>query len=368
MRVLFLIRSLEAGGAERQLVLLANGLAQRGHEVGVAVFYSGGILENNLDGPALFLLKKKGRWDAYSFLRSYGRCLKSFQPDILHSYLGTANNLAVLAKLFNPSLSVVWGIRSTSVNFSAYGKLAKIDYCVQRLLSNSPNMIIANSHAGKQDAINSGFSSDSFLVIPNGIDVQHYIPDQAKGTGLRGQWQHAPDDLLIGIVGRLDPMKGHWAFLQAVKIALQKEASLRVVCVGKGPLEPDLHLLCRDLKIEDKVIWAGLQIDMPAVYNALDVCCLASLFGEGFPNVLGEAMACGVPCVTTDVGDAAHIVGKTGLIVPKGNPEAMAEALLMMAQRVKRGELSETRTRIVEHFSLERMVDATETILLEVCA
>lgn len=240
MRILFLIRSLEAGGAERQLVLLANGLARRGHDVGVAVFYPGGVLERQLDGPELFSLEKKGRWDLVGFWRSFRKCLHAFGPEVLHGYLGTANNLSVLAKAFQPSLKVVWGIRGTKVDFAHYGKLARLDSLVQSLLSRFADRIIANSARGKQDAIADGVRADRFEMIPNGIDTEVYKPDRAAGQGLRRQWGIGPDVMVIGNVSRLDPMKDHEIFLAAAQKLAAVDPSLRFVCVGGGPLAASL--------------------------------------------------------------------------------------------------------------------------------
>jgi len=109
---------------------------------------------------------------------------------------------------------------------------------------------------------------------------------------------------------------------------------------------------------------------MPAVYNALDLLCLSSAYGEGFPNVLGEAMACGVPCCATDVGDAALVLGDLGVAVPRREPETLAAGLAALLERLEReGEALRRacRARIVAHFSLERMVADTEALLLKLC-
>ncbi len=293
-------------------------------------------------------------------------CLNRFQPDVLHSYMGTANNLSVLAKAVKPALKVVWGIRSTKVDFAYYGKLARLDSFVQSLFSRFADRIIANSFRGMHDAIDSGVKAESFLVIPNGIDTNFYVPDRDTGKNLRSQWGIKPNESLIGLIGRLDPMKAHEDFLNAARIVADANPTVRFVCVGDGPLAVQLKKMSADMGLSEVVTWAGPHTDMPAVYNSLDMCCLASVFGEGFPNVLGEAMSCGVPCITTDVGDAAEVVGDTGAVVPKSDSKSLAEALLMMVKRISYDDIPDTRSRIEEHFSLERMVVATETLLSEI--
>ncbi|MCH8077882.1 MAG: glycosyltransferase, partial [SAR324 cluster bacterium] len=142
----------------------------------------------------------------------------------------------------------------------------------------------------------------------------------------------------------------------------------RVGGVGGGPEDYRAGLLKMSdaLGLSDALHWAGPRGDLPAVHNALDVFTLSSSFGEGFPNALGEAMACGTPCVATDVGDAARIAGKEGRVVEPGNPEALAGAWLEIA-RMDAGQRREAGRRAVEriqeHFTLARMIEETEVCL-----
>lgn len=368
MRVLFLIRSLEPGGAERQLVLLANGLAKKGHRVGVIVFYPGGQLEEMLDGVQLHSLDKKGRWDVLGFWSSLIRCVREFRPDVLHGYLGTANNLSVLAKSALPKLKVVLGIRSTNVDFVHYGKLARLDSAAMSLLSRFADCVIANSHKGKKDALGRGVSNNCFRVVPNGIDTDRFTPAIESGRELRKAWGAADTDIVIGVVGRLDPMKGQGLVLDAAQSVLDEGVPARFVFVGGGPMADMLESEARRLDLSRHVVWAGYQAGMPSVYNAIDVCCLGSLFGEGFPNVLGEAMSCGVPCVSSDVGDAALVIGDTGIVVPPGDTQALTRGLLDMCNRLTADASVTTRQRIVGHFSLQAMIDKTENVLLKVAS
>ncbi|MFQ5485136.1 MAG: glycosyltransferase, partial [Desulfobacterales bacterium] len=117
----------------------------------------------------------------------------------------------------------------------------------------------------------------------------------------------------------------------------------------------------------DALIWAGVRKDMTSVYNALDISTSSSFFGEGFPNIIGESMSCGIPCVVTDVGDSAYAIGKTGVRVPKNNPERLAEGWQSLLsqntsqwQEIKR----KARQRIIENFSVQELIAKTEKILL----
>ena len=144
---------------------------------------------------------------------------------------------------------------------------------------------------------------------------------------------------------------------------------MRFVCVGDGTdgYRDELERLGRSLGLGDRVVWAPAQSDMRAVYNALDVFCSSSA-GEAFPNVIAEAMACGIPAVVTDVGDSAFILGRPQLVVPPGEPDALAERLAFLLARddATLAEIrAESRDRIVTHFSVPRLIDSTEEALLQ---
>jgi glycosyltransferase involved in cell wall biosynthesis len=207
------------------------------------------------------------------------------------------------------------------------------------------------------------------MVVPNGIDTDRFKPDHSAGLRVRGEWGIDEETITIGLVGRLDPMKDHTTFLQAVKIFDQKECSVRFVCIGEGkePYKSEIHSLCRRLGLNGSLIWTGARSDMPAVYNSMDIVTSSSSFGEGFTNVIGEAMACGVPCVVTDIGDSAIIVGETGIIVPPEDPQALAEGWRSMLERLNDKSYSikeRARARIVSHYNSEIFVQKTSKMFL----
>ncbi|MGE4290643.1 MAG: glycosyltransferase [Desulfovibrio sp.] len=372
MTVLFLIRSLETGGAERQLVALANGLSQRGHAVHVAVFYGGGGLEENLRRVTLHYLRKRGRWDVPGFLLRLRALIRQVRPDVLHGYLGTANVLVTLLRPFAPPAKTIWGVRAAFMDLRRYGWLPRLHWRIECGLSERADLIILNSESGRNHALSRGMWAKRMHVVPNGIDTNDFRPLPEAREKIRQEWGIPVTAPLVGLPGRLDPMKDHPVFLEAAAQMLLQIPDARFVCVGhgEGKYPAELRAQANALKLADRMLWIGSRTDMPAVYNALDLVCLSS-YGEGFPNVLGEAMACGVPCVATDVGDSALILGELGLVVPPKNPEALAKAMLEMLGRSEReGEQLRLRlrTRIEARFSVERMVETTETLLLELIA
>ncbi|MBU1611031.1 MAG: glycosyltransferase, partial [Proteobacteria bacterium] len=371
MKLLFLIRSLEAGGAERQLTTVTNELAERGHEVHIAVFYGGGALEADLVKVSLHDLEKQGRWDTVGFLSRLVRLIRSLRPDVAHGYLGTANLLLALVRPFLPATPVVWGVRASNMNLGHYSRLHQVHFRMERLCSGVPIRIVYNSVAGRTYAEGAGFDPTRGITIPNGIDTKRFQPCPADGTRLRKQWNIPATSLLVGLPARLDPMKDHPTFLKAAYQLARNREGLRFVCVGGGPksFERTLRTLASDLGLTDRLVWAGSREDMPAVYSAMDLCCLSSAFGEGFPNVLGEAMACGVPCVTTNVGDAAQVVGELGLVVSPGDTTALSEALAAMSERLEMegaGLKAACRASIEERYGVDQMVKRTEALLREI--
>ena len=363
----FLTHSLVTyGGAQRQLVILARGLRERGHDVAVAVFYPGGPLEDELHsaGVEVRVLDKRGRWDVFGFSLRLVRFLRKRDPDILHGYLGVPNVLSVLLKPLLPRVKMVWGLRASDVDFDHYDWLSRLLSRAERRLSRFADIIIVNSYAGREYAVTRGFPKHKMVVISNGIDTERFYPDPEARRRVRAEWGVSGDEKLIGLVGRLDPMKDHPTFLRAAALLTQDE-DVRYVCVGDGKAgyRQELRTLARDLDLDERLIWTGTRADMPSVYTALDIATSSSAYGEGFPNVVGEAMACGLPCVVTDVGDSARIVGETGVVVPPRNPAALAEGLRTALDRLRGDNSYPARARVTRHFSVQSLILDTERAL-----
>jgi len=365
MKILFLIRSLNYGGAERQLVFLSRGLHQRGHDVVVATFYSGGPLENELReaGIPIRPLNKRGRWDMIPFLLRLIRVMREERPDILHGYLDDPNIIAVFLKPLFPMSRIVWGVRNSSTDLLGCDWLGRLSFNLSRWLSQFADAIIVNSQAGGTNYVACGYPPAKTVTIPNGIDSERFRPHPEAGRRLRGEWSVRDHETLIGIVGRLEVRKDHSIFLEAASLLAKRWNDARFVCVGDGTEEYKRRLLAltKSLKLEERVLWVGTRHDMPAVYNALDIA-VSSSCSEGLPNVIGEAMACGVMCVVTDVGDSAWVVGDTGEVVPPKDPVALANAI----ERILNGKAydsSRVRQRIVDHLSISSLVIRTEHVL-----
>lgn len=367
--ILFLARSLDRGGAERQLVVLAKGLASRGHAVSVAVFFGGGVYETELAeaGVCVLNLGKTGRWDILPFLNRLVHLLRKKRPTVLHSYLGVPNILATVLKPLLPGTRIVWGVRASNVDLSRYDWLSRLAYALECRLARFADLIIANSHAGATYAVKHGFPAQRVVVIPNGIDTERFRFDPQGRGQIRAEWHIREGELLIGLVARLDPMKDHTMFLQAASLLAAKFPNLRFVCVGNGA--PDysesLKQMAVVLGLGERMIWTGARDDMPAVYSALDIASSSS-FGEGFSNTVAEAMACSVPCVVTEVGDSALIVGDTGSVTPPGDHSALAAAIGRLIdrpheERLVLGEVC--RARVVSEFGIDRLIQRTEEAL-----
>lgn len=367
MRITLLAWARELGGAERQLVNLASGLHRRGHDVLVVVFFPNPHVESALRALSIpyRVLGVRGRWDSPRFLVRFLAEARKRDDDVVYAFLQAPNLLTVPLKLLHRKTKVVWGIRTSDLRARTSAVSGPATW-LERRFSRVADLVIANSFRGRDDAIDLGFDRTTLTVIHNGIDAGDFRPAPEAGAKVRAEWGIAAGEQVVGLVGRFEARKDHGTFLQAAAIAAREQAALRFVCVGDWPTadRPGLDALARRLGLEDRVVWAGFRRDMSAVYGALDLATLTSSFGEGFPNVVAEAMACGVPCVATDVGDAAFILGDLGWVVPPRNPRALADAWIAALARESTPEIrSRRRRRIEENFDLELMIDRTEHAL-----
>ena len=369
LRIVFLIRSLGYGGSERQLAVLAAGLHARGHAVSVLTFYPGGELEPDLRsaGVTVRSLETRGRWDIASFLAKLHGALRDESPNVLHSYLGMPNIVAGAIRPLFPGVRVVWGERASNMDLSHYDWLSRFSAGLTRVLSRAPDLVILNSRAGLEHASSRGYPRRKMIVIPNGIDAERFIPDAAAGRRVRHEWHVGATEQLVGLVGRLDPVKDHRTFLSAAAHVANDRDTVRFVCIGDGNLQygHEMQQVAASIGISDRVMWVSARHDMPAVYNALDVVCLASN-SEGFPNVLAEAMACGIPCVTTDVGDAAWLLDRRESVAPVGDALGLADRIRSLLDldagaiaAIARAE----RERVLTQFSVTSLIGNTESAL-----
>jgi len=368
VRICFLIRQLNEGGAQRQLATLVKGLDRSKFNISVMTLYAGGQFceeIKRLDHVNYICLEKGGRWDVFPFLFRLIRQARKLNPDLLHSYLCTANCLSMFLKLFMPKTRMIFGVRASNMDLSRYDWLARYVYRLECFLSRFADCIIVNSEAGYEHAVSQGFPRMSMNVVPNGIDIERFKPDRQSGLRMREEWGVGEKEILIGLVGRLDPMKDHPTFLKAASLLVNKIEHVRFVCLGTGPkpYRDELVATGNTLGLSDRIFWMNPRSDMPSVYNAFDIVTSSSSFGEGFPNVIGEAMACGVPCVVTKVGDSSRVVGDTGIVVPPNNPKALAEGWSQILTEDKKQAALQARLRIQNNFSVNQLAQRTEKVL-----
>lgn len=369
MKILILIRALNQGGAQRQVVNLVNEMVKLKHQVTVCVFYSGEQLEEELSKCRVKLvsLNKQSRWDTIRPVSRFFFMLRKTRPDIIYSFLGGSNILSGFAKLVSPSSKVIWGIRSSNMDLAKYGNLSQLIFNIERKMSFIPDVIIANSYAGRSHLLKNGFPARKIRVVHNGIDTHQFYVDSSKRDSLKSKLNYSRNFFLIGIVARIDPKKDHQNFIKAAAILASKRHDINFVVVGRGVHEKIIELreLADQLLLSERIKFIGPQQDMNSIYNGLDLLCLSSSFGEGFPNVLGEAMACGIPCVATTVGDSSIIVGDTGIIVPPRNPDALSNAMGLMIKKIendRQAVKTSVINRITNKFPNKEMVAQTLSI------
>ena len=373
MNICFLIRSLDRGGAERQLTQLAADLKERGHTVRVITFYPGGTFEKQLvaSGVPVSCMNKRGRWHLFGFLRDLRRELRFRRPDVLYSFLTSSNVLSAILSFALPGIGLVWGIRVSDMELTAYGRLDRLISGLERLLARVPLISIANSQAGADICRARGFPESRVACIPNGIDLDRFRPDPGARNALRRRLGLAEETFLVGMIARYDPMKGVDIFLEAAKNMSGGNPDIRFLLAGNGMGRDNPELMDAIARFGpgEQVIPLGACDDVESVLAGLDMATLSSRFGEGFANVIGEAMACGVPVVATDVGDAAVILGDAGWTVPPGDARALSEAwqkIFALPAETRASAGIAGRRRIEEHFERRSVAARTEELLAKV--
>lgn len=361
--VMHIITGLNTGGAERALYnVIQGGLAERYQTIVVSLTNEGryGPMLKRLGVPVYCLGMTQGI-PSLKALVDFRKIVKMYQPDIVQGWMYHGNILANVAGCFSSKSSrVVWNIRHCLYDLRDEKILTQWIIRLSKMSSMLPAAIVYNSHLSRSQHEQFGFSPVNGVVIPNGFDLGRFSGQQSLRSEVRNELNLAQDATLIGHVGRYHPMKDHACFLRAAVIVLKQKNNVVFLMAGKEVDVQNRHLtdLIPD-QYRNHFLLLGERNDVQRLYKAMDVFCLSS-FSEAFPNVLGEAMSSSLPCITTNVGDGAFIVGEAGFVVPPRTPGALAAAMLEVIEKSdkERHDLGKAaRQRVEEHFSLKSIVE-----------
>jgi glycosyltransferase involved in cell wall biosynthesis len=366
MAVALIITGLSTGGAEMMFFKVLERLDAwfAPHVISLTTLGEIGSHIQMLGIPVEALGIQPGAPSLLSFCRLVER-LKTLKPDVVHTWMYHADLFGGLAARLARVPAVAWGIRNSNLDRDKTKLATRVVASACAQVSRwVPDRILICSEGARQVHVDLGYAADKMVVIPNGFDLARFQPDALRRSAVRTELGVGDDVPLIGLIGRFDPQKNHAGFFEAAGCLYRRLPTVHFVLAGTGIDEGNRALMrmVETAGVGHVTHLLGLRSDIPHLMAALDVLASSS-YGEAFPNVLGEAMASGVPCVVTDVGDSAYIVGDTGRVVLPGNMAGLAAAIedLLILPAAKRAALGErARARVAEHFEIGRVVHQYE--------
>jgi glycosyltransferase involved in cell wall biosynthesis len=362
IRILHVITGLDQGGAEGMLMRLLFGLDRSVFEQRVVSLTGLGVFGDKIEakGVPVFALGMTGLGSIPRTLHRLRKISATYRPDIVQTWLYHADLLGLVAARLSGAAAVVWNIRCAG---QAPGDVPRSTHWLIRLLARLsflPEFVLFNSLAGQRSHRAIGYRPRAERTIPNGFDLQVWSPDIGRRAQFRAEIGLPDNTFLAGMVARYHRVKDHKCFFAAAARVRACHADVRFVLAGQGITWTNESLVA-DIErfgVRDCVILLGSCGDMVGVMASLD-CLVLTSKSEGFPNVIGEAMASGVPCVTTDAGDAGLVIADTGRVVEVGDVEGIAEgmlALIASTPQERAALASRCRMRIEESFGIDRVL------------
>lgn len=372
MRILHVITGLNLGGAEVMLARLLRASAHEGATREVISLTSLGVIADRLRplGVPVHAVGM-GRLPDPAALARLAALARRFRPDVVQTWMYHADLLGGLAARLGTDARVVWGIHNNALDPADTRRTTRwtARLCA-RLSRRVPDRIVCVSRAARDLHVALGYAAERCLVVPNGFDLDEFRPDAARRREARAELDLDEGAVAFGLVARVHPQKDHATFLRAAALLAAREPAARFVLCGAGTAPGDaLARAVGAAGLTGRFRLLGAREDVPRLLCALDVACLSST-SEAFPLSLGEAMATGVPCVATDVGDCALLVGDAGRVVPARDPAALAAAWeeLVRLGRDGRARLgAAARARIAARFGIGRAAEAYARLYRSLC-
>ena len=368
MKILHIISGLPIGGAEMMLYKLLSIIDRDIFEPVVVSLTDYGSLGNNIKKLSIPVYKMKMNTGFPNFFKLWRfiKLIRKINPELIQGWMYHGNLAGLLAKWVLPNrVFLLWNIRHTPDDLKKEKRLTALVIRLGAKFSSHPDRIIYNSNVSEQKHELLGYDNKNKSIIPNGFNCEQFKPFDNAKSKLRHSLGLKKNTLLIGLVARYHIMKDHVTFLHSAGKLNKTYPEIHFVLVGQG-VDKNNHLLIKlieDLKITKNIHLLGKRMDVDEITAGLDIACSSSSWGESFSNAIGEAMACGIPCIVTDVGDSAWIVGETGIVVKPGDRKVFSDAMITLIkmsseERLGLGKLA--RNRIIKHFSLNLVVKQYE--------
>tara|TARA_B100001057_G_scaffold449247_1_gene490270 strand:- start:47 stop:1165 length:1119 start_codon:yes stop_codon:yes gene_type:complete len=366
MKIIHIITGLKNGGAENLLYKICRNDCLNNH-----------VVISITSGGKYFLLLRKIGIKVYSLDMKFYSLLKffylilllrKFKPDIVQTWLVHGDFVGGLASKLAGVKNIIWTILYSKLDISIekisnillIKVLSKLSYII-------PKSIVVVSKNSKKNCIKLGYDKKKINLIPIGFDLSIYKINKNQRLNLRKMLEIKREIALIGIVARFHPVKDHENLLNALSNVVTKNKKFCCILVGPGTNKKNkiLFNITKKLGLENYVKLLGPRNNISEIMNALDVNILCSK-SEGFPNVVAEAMACGTPCIVTDVGDSALIVGKTGWVVPPKNSEILSSTIEKVLDDINKKNWKKrcflARERVKKKFEINKMIDSYNLI------
>lgn len=374
IKVLHLITGLGVGGAETMLLKLLGGLDPERFASSVVSMTEPGPLAQpiaKLGIPVHTLGLNRGVPNPLALPKLF-QLTRQFRPDILQGWMYHADVLGYFAARAARIPKLVWNIRCSDLDFPTTSRSLRVVFATHGFLSRFTDATIVNSAAGMAFHRSHGHASQRWELIQNGFDAARFRPDAAQRARGRAELGLSDEEIAIGMVARFDRYKDHATFIAAARLMREREPKAVFILAGKGMTADNEQIAgpLRAAQLTERIRLLGEYADPSQLYPSLDIATLCS-FTEGFPNAVGEAMSCELPCVATDVGDSALLLGDTGRVVPPGNPQAVANTWsewIGLGPEGRQRIGAAARARIQERFSLQAIVAAYDRLYSELGA
>lgn len=354
IKLVLVITGLSGGGAETMLYKLLQHIDRSRFDPTVISLTTKGDIGPNIEalGIPVHSLEMRPRLPSPLRFIHLVQLMRRLKPEVVHTWMYHADLLGGLAARLAGIRSIAWGIRHSNL-MPAQNKgttLMTMRFCAW-VSTWLPQYILSCSERATLVHVAAGYCANKFVLIPNGFNLERFSPDFAARVCVRNELGLASNTLLVGLVGRYDLQKNHLGFVDAAKRVNQAMPSVHFVMAGTE-VDWGNHTLVQAIEkagLRHHFHLLGRLGDISRLMASLDILASSS-FGEAFPNVLGEAMSCGVPCVVTDVGDSADIIGDTGRAVASGDMNGLAQHIIELlrwpsGQRIQLGIKARQRVR-----------------------